>query len=380
MCYREPRIFDFTPGLNAIIGPNDRGKSTLLAAVGWVLWGRPAGDTVRSWGAKKKAETVVELLFADGLTIARQRDHSGNKYCVKQLGNPKPTEFRAMGNSVPPEIQDLLSLQEINFQGQANNLYPMQLTPGEFGQVINSHCRLDLIHSSTQRVSSASRALSTSLQTAENLQAEAEKELSELEWTIPARDALNAASLSKKKYEQLQQKWEQTDSTRKDLERERDRFSHLYARVMEMQERMAALRTASEEARRIHKSYETVEEVLNQLAQIKRETKHASRVVLLKTRVIEIREKQDRAKALASIIENMRELLNSLDYCSKSLLIAKKKRADALQEIKDVRKALPEVCPTCGQPLTVGDNHEQDSLRGRSSLSTGQADMPKRKQ
>ncbi|HSU97167.1 MAG TPA: SMC family ATPase, partial [Gemmatimonadaceae bacterium] len=68
----------FDRGITAIIGPNGSGKTTVLEAIAWALYGQPAirgqRDGVRFLGAGQRAPVEVELDFELG----------GHRYRVKR--------------------------------------------------------------------------------------------------------------------------------------------------------------------------------------------------------------------------------------------------------------------------------------------------------
>ncbi len=64
--------FEFSPGINVIIGPNEAGKSTLRAAIRTVLYENPATtsvrirDGLRTWGAEEPPELQLEFEINGG--------------------------------------------------------------------------------------------------------------------------------------------------------------------------------------------------------------------------------------------------------------------------------------------------------------------------
>lgn len=75
---------DFTDGVTGIIGSNGSGKSTILEAIAWALYGAPAvrgtNDTIRSKAAEGGSKVNVSLQFELGgsvYKVARQLDGSG---------------------------------------------------------------------------------------------------------------------------------------------------------------------------------------------------------------------------------------------------------------------------------------------------------------
>ena len=61
---------DFSTGITGIIGPNGSGKTTILEAIAWALYGTPAArgtrDSIRSYRASPRAVVKVDLDFELG--------------------------------------------------------------------------------------------------------------------------------------------------------------------------------------------------------------------------------------------------------------------------------------------------------------------------
>src|SRR5258707_4114225 len=61
---------EFGPGITGIIGPNGSGKTTILEAIAWALYGVQAArgdkDSIRRLGAKGRAGVQVDLEFRLG--------------------------------------------------------------------------------------------------------------------------------------------------------------------------------------------------------------------------------------------------------------------------------------------------------------------------
>src|SRR6058998_1532001 len=60
----------FGDGITGIIGPNGSGKTSLLEAIAWAIYGNPAArgdkDSIRNLRAKARAPVRVELEFGLG--------------------------------------------------------------------------------------------------------------------------------------------------------------------------------------------------------------------------------------------------------------------------------------------------------------------------
>lgn len=83
--------FEFAPGINVIVGPNEAGKSTLRRAIRTALYGNPAGtsakarDELRSWGESEASELFLEFEI-DGRAFALYKDYGGRKIVLSGGG------------------------------------------------------------------------------------------------------------------------------------------------------------------------------------------------------------------------------------------------------------------------------------------------------
>jgi len=84
--------FEFVPGVNVVIGPNEAGKSSLRAAIHAVLYGNPATtstkfrDEFRSWGAEEPPVLILEF-EVDGKRFVLTKDFATRKVTLQdELG------------------------------------------------------------------------------------------------------------------------------------------------------------------------------------------------------------------------------------------------------------------------------------------------------
>lgn len=96
----------FGPGLNAILGPSDNGKSAVLRAIRWALYSEPRGTEFVRFGAR---ECRVTVTMSDGVEIVRElllnkAGTSGrNRYLLRRPGAEEQV-FEGFGTEVPLEI------------------------------------------------------------------------------------------------------------------------------------------------------------------------------------------------------------------------------------------------------------------------------------
>ena len=140
--HRDSKIL-FSPGVNAIIGKTGAGKTSILRALRWVLFNKPAGDALQSHWAE---EARVDMELDNGDTISRIRTKTKNLYIL----NGK--EFSAFGQGVPQEIRDVLNMEDLNFRSQMDAPFLLSQSPGEVAQVLNRIVNLDVIDTAQSNI------------------------------------------------------------------------------------------------------------------------------------------------------------------------------------------------------------------------------------
>jgi len=133
----------FCPGVNAIIGPSDSGKTAIIRALRWLVWNRPLGDAFRSyWGGDCSVRMEV-----DGHTITRIRTNKNNLYQLDDLS------FAAVKGDVPQEIAELLNLSPINLQTQFDGPFLLNSSSGEVARHFSATANLDQIDAGITNIS-----------------------------------------------------------------------------------------------------------------------------------------------------------------------------------------------------------------------------------
>lgn len=145
---------EFSPGVTTIVGRSDVGKSTILRALRWACLNDFSGGDFITHG-KKEVKVLVAL--DNGLRIIRGKSQraSGNTY--KLVVDGKKKVFRSFKNTVPQAIQELLLLNEINFQKQHDSPFWFNESSGEVSRRLNAVIDLSIIDTTLSNVASAVR-------------------------------------------------------------------------------------------------------------------------------------------------------------------------------------------------------------------------------
>lgn len=294
-------------GVNVIVGKSDVGKSSIFRALYWLVFNRPAGDGFRShWGG----DTMVQVDLGEGISVKRFRTDQQNGY--DWSGNKTETIFRsnAVGGSVPPEIQSLLNMDQINFANQMDAPFLLSMHPAEAGRYLNDIIGLDIID-------------------------DAISYLNKVEFK--ERNTVNGLRLQIKKDTEELSKYEGLD----DLIALDERIEQKQAWVDDCTARIDRLQSLFDEVNRIKAQIEPLLKLI--------ETEESLNSLLDKSQ--ELEEKTEHYLRLASLVDDARETEEDI-----------KQKTDQLEAEKVVFKnTMPEVCPLCGQ-INRSQNIEQTAL------------------
>ncbi|MBI3743712.1 MAG: SMC family ATPase, partial [Chloroflexi bacterium] len=149
MCYRDdvpPLVLD-SLHVACLCGENGAGKSALLDAITWALWGKARADSDDDLIALGRQEMEVELVFdvaGDRYRVVRKRERGAGKKAGKSLlelevatsapVRPEPVEgpgaaqgFRAItGNNTRETQQKLIALLHLDYETFVNSAFLLQ--------------------------------------------------------------------------------------------------------------------------------------------------------------------------------------------------------------------------------------------------------------
>jgi len=175
-CHRHLTI-EFDPELTVIVGPSDRGKSSIIRALKWVCLNKPAGaEFIRNWSKSDRTIMATAHLEVSDRRVIRQRSKSDNLY---QFGEES---FRSFGSSVPDPIANLLRVSELNFQDQHEPAFWFHLSAGQVSKELNSIVDLSIIDSAITNARSELGKAKASVEYSKEALTEAQQKFDDLEW------------------------------------------------------------------------------------------------------------------------------------------------------------------------------------------------------
>jgi exonuclease SbcC len=98
---------EFDEKFNVIVGHNNKGKSSIIRAIYWVMYNEPVGDWMRRIDEDgNMTETLVKIKFFDGDIVKRIKGDGLNKYVVNG------DEFENFGYGVPQRVKEILNVHK----------------------------------------------------------------------------------------------------------------------------------------------------------------------------------------------------------------------------------------------------------------------------
>jgi len=174
--HKDTRL-ELDPGLNAIVGPSDCGKSVVFRALNWVINNRPSGNEFHSWWG---SDPLVRIGIGKE-NITRSRNKSKNLYILGRQA------FEAFGSNVPDEISKVLNISDINFQFQLDDPFLFGQTPGNIARKLNEVVDLAIIDKALFAINQRYRKESSDLANSQDRQKVLSIELKEYDW-LPKAD------------------------------------------------------------------------------------------------------------------------------------------------------------------------------------------------
>lgn len=178
------------PKITVITGDTDKGKSSLIRALRWLVFNRPNSSSFFKHGTK---HCRVSALF-DGKKITRQKGKE-NTYAINKK------KFKAIGGDVPEEVNSLLRITETNFQLQFDPLFWITDSPGQISKNLNKIIDLESIDKATRIASRQYSEAKSYLKVYSSKHKEKQEKRKELEWFLEAEAELEAIEESTERLE-----------------------------------------------------------------------------------------------------------------------------------------------------------------------------------
>ena len=293
--HKETRM-NFHKGVNAFIGESDKGKSSILRALYWVMFNKPSGDSFKSYWDHQDTEVMIHL---DDCSIYRGKGGKGqrNEY---RLGKEEPFSFRAFGQGVPEEIEKVLNVSSINWQTQFDSHFLLSNSAPEVARKLNDIVNLDIIDSSLTNILSLIRNNKVEIAKEESCIEHFKEELSQFDYLDDLEERIECVEELTNKKEQLKN----------------------YIRELE------GLKESIEKS--------------------KRKLRKLKPMLSIEKKVDELLERIKGVKKLRNRIKKLEELKESIEYKKERIVVYKLKTKQAQEKFNEL---MPDICPLCNQEI-----------------------------
>ena len=323
--HHKKQDITFSPFVNVIIGENAAGKSTILRAIKYASRNTPSGDSVINWDSEK---TVVRITEGKN-KITRIRGKGINLYKLNKK------KYKAFGTGVPEDIQKILGLSDINFQGQHDAPFWFCEKPPEVSRQLNVIVNLDVIDTTLSNIDSKMRETRTIIKVISSRLEAAKERQAELKYTKEMdRDLKNIESLGK----QLKKKAIER-STIADLLKS----MQIYANQQKnSSDQVSCGKIALKKGKQLRRTTENIEKLTKLLVSYKKYKRIINNrppsfepIILLRKRKIKIAVKISNLKIF---IEEIKERENNLWLLKRNLK----------ENLKKLKLMIKNKCPLCG--------------------------------
>ena len=333
----EKTLLELDKGVNVIVGESDAGKSAILRAIYWTLFGRPSGDSIIKQGAKEPCR--VKIKTSDGHEVVRVKGCGKNQYEVDG------ETYKAFNKSVPEDVTNVLNMDRLNFSLQLDPPFLFSMSGGEVAQYMNKLVDLEVVTSSLSRVNQMVRKAEDNSRSLEASIEEKEATLSKMAWVDAAKKAVEKMEAKDRKSFKLKKSYAM-------LQLEMERLEEAEQKVLSLSH------------------VEEAEKVLSRiLAKRRTRDKLANAVSMLDRSLSWVSDGQDRYGMLAwvdnaesgvlRISKKLDALLKKKTACG-ALKMAVQKYADCVLILDRAtgaysknrlryKQEFPDVCPLCGQ-------------------------------
>ena len=309
---------ELTKGINAIIGPSDSGKTSIIRGIRWALYNEPSGDAFRRHNTK---ETEVKLEFSDGFSLLRGRKSSTNYYKIWETKESEEAYYEAFGTKLPAEIEEHLGVRqvslaknlkdEVNIARQLDPPFLLGESPRIKAEAIGRLSGAYIADLALEKLAKEIREAKRSIRVEEREIQEAEDALKDYEYLKEEEKFLNKVDHIFEQIENSQELLESLEIVLKRYEKvrsqktEEEKVLERTKNIQDLEKIYNSLNSFSLENSQLESLYKRYSE--NQMGQknSKKELKKTENLDLLEEKRDLILEKSDKQKKLENLYTNL---------------------------------------------------------------------------
>lgn len=339
----EESHLEFHDGVNIIVGSSDSGKSAVIRALRWLVYGKPRGEGFCSWWG---GETRVEV-ETESHTIIRTKEKDRNEYQLISHDGKKLT-FNAFGNDVPEEVLKALNMDDINLQRQGDSPFLISNTPGEVAQHFNRMAQLERIDLGLKNISSSIRETSQKKKFTEQEYQRKKQELSEYKYLDKLETEVGELETLYEKKKSIYLEKESLVNiiyNLRNIEKKEERFSH----ILPAENLLSDISTQLDKKNTGELSKQALSQILSSLEILTRKISRGEGMIKaeeLLNEIIEKSEQADEKELKYKKLFRVKKEIKSVDELIRSQEEQNTRDTDLYEE------NMPDVCPFCNSTTT----------------------------
>ncbi|MBC8249361.1 MAG: SMC family ATPase, partial [Anaerolineales bacterium] len=281
MCYRELDSLDFSGiHLACLAGDNGHGKSALLDAITWALWGKARAKRDDELIRLGQTEMEVEFEFALGenhYRVIRKRDSHGRGQSSLELQVRDGDLFRPLTEPTMRQTQARINrILRMDYETFINSAFLLQgradefttKAPGERKRILGEILGLSLYDQYEERAKQRAKARKSEVEQIAAQIREMERELErkpayeeELKQAQADVENLNTTlRTAEEELRKLREEWKELDLKRAQIEELSDRLAQGERELAEIEEQMAACQERLAEYEAVIKDQKLIED------------------------------------------------------------------------------------------------------------------------
>jgi exonuclease SbcC len=339
--HKDSRL-ELSPGINALIGSSNNGKSAILRALNWAVNNRPLGIEVllSNWAYDSKGKQNEEMSVTvekGNSTLIRRKTKSENEYVIDG------EVLEAIKTDVPDEVRKFFMLSETNMQKQQDAPFLLSLSSGKIAEYFNRIVRLDIIDRVLSNAESSRRKMKNQLESSESQEKKLKKELEKFEWIDSVEKLIE-------KIKVLDSKSEELSETKDDLGESVGKFEEAskekYPDFKKEFKLISQIDEINEENKEMSKHLEDLDSQIEEFEEVSKKSFDFSK----EKKIIDAIENTNLDR---SEIEKLEEDIERFEASDKRI-------KGCTENIKELTKRLPSICPLCGAKMKDGKCVEEN--------------------
>jgi chromosome segregation ATPase len=329
------------PGVNAIIGPSDSGKTAIFRLLNWITNNRPGGDEFRSWWG---GDTVGGIDLKEGYFVQRIKKDSDNLYTLTDPDGDED-EYRGFGQTVPENIKAILNLSEINFRFQFDGQFLLGQSPGANAKYLNNIINLDIIDTCLYNINSRWREENRKLETQKGNKKELEQTLKGYDWIDGAEKLIEKVEKVNNKFRELKKDYNFAYSLLNNLEEIEEKLSEIDL-IIQYEGKINSLIELDGQIESLIDDEEELQGLEDELRNTTSEIQRTNNIVKHENKIAWGIE-------LGKLIQSKREIKIDLNFLFDDLMTTELNLAKMERKLKEAKKEfhrlMPDQCPLCGK-------------------------------